>query len=57
MKNDCQTARFIFGKDVKHDVSKQMFARWQALLAPFDFEIHYKKEQIIVSLTFLLENI
>ncbi|KAK9705176.1 hypothetical protein RND81_07G038600 [Saponaria officinalis] len=29
--------------DFKHDVSKQMFARWQAHLAPFDFKIVYKK--------------
>ena len=43
IKTDCQAAKFIFNKDVKHDVSKQMFARWQALLAPFDFEILYKK--------------
>ena len=33
----------MFQKDFKHDVSKQMFARWQAQLAPFDFEILYKK--------------
>ena len=33
----------MFAKDFKHDVSKQMFARWQAYLAPFDFEIQYKK--------------
>ena len=33
----------MFNKDFKHDVSKQMFAGWQAHLAPFDFEIIYKK--------------
>ncbi|KAG5592391.1 hypothetical protein H5410_042905 [Solanum commersonii] len=43
IKTDCQAAKFMFNKDCKHDVSKQMFARWQALLAPFDFEIQYKK--------------
>ncbi|KAG5587049.1 hypothetical protein H5410_047483 [Solanum commersonii] len=43
IKIDCQATKFMFNKDCKHDVSKQMFARWQALLAPFDFEIHYKK--------------
>lgn len=43
IKTDCQAAKFMFNKDCKHDVSKQLFARWQALLAPFDFEIHYKK--------------
>ncbi|KAG5594618.1 hypothetical protein H5410_035850 [Solanum commersonii] len=44
IKTDSQAARFMFNKDCKHDVSKQMFARWKALLAPFDFEIQYKKE-------------
>lgn len=33
----------MFNKDFKHDVSKQMFTRWQATLACFDFEIQYKK--------------
>ena len=33
----------MFDKNFKHDASKLMFARWQAQLAPFDFEIHYKK--------------
>ena len=33
----------MFKKDFKHDVSKQMFARWQANMAPFDFDIIYKK--------------
>ena len=33
----------MFKKYFKHDVSKQMFARWQAQLALFDFEIIYKK--------------
>ena len=43
IKTDCQAAKFMFNKDFKHDVSKQMFARWQAYLAPFDFTILYKK--------------
>ncbi|MFS7982223.1 putative nucleotidyltransferase, Ribonuclease H [Helianthus anomalus] len=43
IKTDCQAAKFMFNKDFKHDVSKQMFARWQSQLAPFDFEISYKK--------------
>jgi len=30
-------------KGFKHDASKIMFARWQAQLAPFDFDIQYKK--------------
>ena len=43
IKTDCQAAKYMFNKDFKHDVSKQMFARWQSHLAPFDFEIIYKK--------------
>ncbi|KAL4581677.1 hypothetical protein LXL04_006204 [Taraxacum kok-saghyz] len=43
IKTDCQAAKFMFNKDFKHDVSKQMFTRWQATLACFDFEIQYKK--------------
>lgn len=43
IKTDCNSAKFMFNKDFKHDVSKQMFARWQAHLAPFDFDIVYKK--------------
>jgi len=35
--------KYMFNKDFKHDASKLIFARWQAQLAPFDFEIHYKK--------------
>lgn len=29
----------MFDKDFKHDASKLIFARWQAQLAPFNFEI------------------
>lgn len=43
IRTDCQAAKYMFNKDFKHDVSKQMFARWQAQLAAFDFEIIYKK--------------
>ena len=43
IKTDCQAAKYMFNKDFKHDVSKQMYARWQAQLAPFDFTIEYKK--------------
>ncbi|KAL4580216.1 hypothetical protein LXL04_016401 [Taraxacum kok-saghyz] len=39
----------MFNKDFKHDVSKQMFTRWQAILVCFDFVIQYKKEVTIVS--------
>ncbi|XP_070054068.1 uncharacterized protein [Nicotiana tomentosiformis] len=42
IKTYCQITKFIFNKDCKHDVSKHMFARWQALLAPLDLDIIYK---------------
>ncbi|KAG5630269.1 hypothetical protein H5410_001986 [Solanum commersonii] len=43
IKTDAQSVKYMFNKDFKHDASKLMFARWQAQLAPFDFEILYKK--------------
>ncbi|KAG5605211.1 hypothetical protein H5410_026703 [Solanum commersonii] len=43
IKTDAQSVKYMFDKDFKHDASKLMFARWQAQLAPFDFEILYKK--------------
>ncbi|KAG5580640.1 hypothetical protein H5410_051267 [Solanum commersonii] len=43
IKIDAQFVKYMFDKDFKHDASKLIFARWQAQLAPFDFEIHYKK--------------
>ncbi|KAG5619572.1 hypothetical protein H5410_004790 [Solanum commersonii] len=43
IKIDAQSVKYMFNKDFKHDASKLIFARWQAQLAPFDFEIHYKK--------------
>ncbi|KAG5594633.1 hypothetical protein H5410_035865 [Solanum commersonii] len=43
INTDAQSVKFMFNKDFKHDASKLMFARWQAQLSPFDFEILYKK--------------
>ena len=43
IRTDAQSVKYMFDKDFKHDISKLMFARWQAQLAPFDFEIHYKR--------------
>nr|KYP35696.1 Enzymatic polyprotein [Cajanus cajan] len=40
---DCKSAREILQKDVKNLASKQIFARWQAILSVFDFEIEYIK--------------
>ena len=40
---DCQSAKFILEKDVQNIASKQIFARWQALLSIFEFDIQYIK--------------
>jgi len=40
---DCKSAKDILQKDIKNVVSKQMFARWQAILSIFDFDIEYIK--------------
>nr|KYP66575.1 Enzymatic polyprotein [Cajanus cajan] len=40
---DCKSTREILQKDVKNLTSKQIFARWQAILSIFDFEIEYIK--------------
>ena len=38
-----QISKEIIDKDVKNLVSKQVFARWQAILSVFDFKIEYIK--------------
>ncbi|KAH0654226.1 hypothetical protein KY289_031904 [Solanum tuberosum] len=43
LRVDCKSAKEILQKDVKNLVSKQIFARWQALLSSFDFEIEFIK--------------
>ncbi|KAG5037703.1 hypothetical protein JHK82_018514 [Glycine max] len=40
---DCKSAKDILQKDVKNLASKQIFARCQAILSVFDFEIEYIK--------------
>ena len=40
---DCQSAKFVLQKDVQNIASKQIFARWQAILSIFYFEIAYIK--------------
>lgn len=46
VKTDCKAAPSVLQKDVKNLVSKHIFARWQSLLACFDFDIqHIKGEQ------------
>ena len=40
---DCKSAKEILPKDVQNLVSKKIFARWQAILSVFDFEIEFIK--------------
>ena len=43
LRVDCKSAKEILQKDVQNLVSKQIFARWQAILSIFDFEIEFIK--------------
>ena len=43
LRVDCKSAKEILQKDVQNLVSKQIFARWQAILSVFDFEIEFVK--------------
>ena len=43
LRIDCKSAKEILQKDVQNLVSKQIFARWQAILSAFDFEIEFIK--------------
>ena len=45
LRIDCKSAKEILQKDVQNLVSKQIFARWQAIIAAFDFEIEFIKEE------------
>ncbi|XP_057990551.1 uncharacterized protein LOC131172936 [Hevea brasiliensis] len=40
---DCKSAKEILLKDVKNIASKQIFARWQAILSVFDFDTEFIK--------------
>ncbi|KAA0038027.1 Enzymatic polyprotein [Cucumis melo var. makuwa] len=39
VRTDSKASKFIFEKDVKNLISKQIFARWEAILSCFDFKI------------------
>ena len=43
LRIDCKSAKDVLQKDVKNLASKQIFARWQAILSIFDFEIEFIK--------------
>ena len=40
---DCKSVKDVLQKDVKNLALKQIFARWQAILSVFDFEIEFIK--------------
>ena len=40
---DCKSAKYVIEKDVENIASKHIFARWQAILSVFDFDIEYIK--------------
>ena len=43
LRVDYRSAKPILQKDVKNIASKHIFARWQAILSNFDFQIEYIK--------------
>jgi hypothetical protein len=43
LRIDCKSAKYILKKDVENIASKQIFARWKAILSAFDFDIEYIK--------------
>jgi hypothetical protein len=43
LRIDCKSAKYILKKDVQNTTSKQIFARWQAILSAFNFDIEYIK--------------
>ena len=43
LRVDCKSAKSVLQKDVKNIISKHIFARWQAILSNFDFQIEYIK--------------
>ena len=43
LRIDCKSAKEILQKDVQNIASKQIFARWQAILSIFDFDIEFIK--------------
>ena len=45
LRVDCKSAKDILQKDVQNIASEQIFARWQAILSIFDFEIEFIKKE------------
>ena len=43
LRIDCKSAKYVIEKDVENIASKHIFARWQAILSVFYFDIEYIK--------------
>ena len=43
LRVDCKSAKSILQNDVKNIASKNIFAKWQAILSNFNFQIEYIK--------------
>ena len=43
LRVDCKSAKSGLQKDIKNIASKHIFARWQAILSNFNFQIEYIK--------------
>jgi len=43
LRIDYKAAKYILENDVQNIASKQIFARWQAILSVFDFDIEFIK--------------
>ena len=43
LRIDCKAAKHVLEKDVQNIASKQIFARWQAILSVFYFDIEFIK--------------
>ena len=43
LRVDCKSVKSVLQKDVKNITSKHIFARWEAILSNFDFQIEYIK--------------
>jgi hypothetical protein len=53
LRVDCKSAKEVLQKDVQNLASKQIFARWQAILSIFYFDIVYIKKDSNFILDFL----
>ena len=43
LRIDCKSAKYVIEKYVENIASKHIFARWQAILSVFYFDIEYIK--------------